>query len=189
MVVAELSWLMLMSNCKKITKIYKEYAEELKRFASSRFSSKEDSEDVVHDIFLKLLDKTHLLECCERIGGYLIQATKYESLSLKRKQRVQVASEFIAELPDERPTLIAEKVELESLSFSLAVAIADLPQGKARSTVESFYLEEKSCEFIAKDLGISVNTVLSHLHRFRRRAGKLIAAANAKSKTAPFGEF
>ena len=172
-----------------IKKLYEDYAKHMKDFSQRRFCSQEESEDVVHDIFLKLIDRTELIENRSQIGGYLTQATRNESLSqLRRKKRFKDC-DYIDEMPDCRPEIIEEKQSFERLSEAFRAAITAMPAGSAKRVASMFYLKNRSTFQIAADLGLSQNTVLSHLHRFRKRLKGLVASHEKIEALEPFGLF
>src|SRR5688572_9425919 len=88
-------------------KIFREHYDSLSNYAFSILRSKDDAEDVVQDVFIKIWQKTPQVIETPQIKFYLITAVKNSCISFLRKQGrhvfVQPEDAHLHTLPNEPP--------------------------------------------------------------------------------------
>lgn len=147
--------------------IYLRYYSRMKRFACRYVLFEEDAENIVHDIFLELLEREEILSSHMNLLAFLFTAVKNKSIDHLRRQSIkQRTSE---ELKEEYA--IALQMSLDSLeAFDLNMfsennietilqnAINSLPE-KCREIFILSKIEGEKQKAIAQKLHISINTV------------------------------
>lgn len=137
-------------------RLFKEYYNTLANYAFSIVKNKEDAEDVVQDVFIKLWQNSPAVINTAQVKFYLYTATKNTCISLLRKQagKTFVQPEAIPEtLPDaDSKSLSADP----SLFIQQALSLLP-PQCLAIFKLSRF--GKLTYQQIADELGISVKTV------------------------------
>src|SRR5262249_3794902 len=142
-----------------------------------------DVEDILQDVFYKLVEANRLLMPIDHITGWLFRVARNRIIDLFRKTKMQSFSDsFLADdevdelrfedlVPstDDGPDAqYARKVLLDELEL----AIGELPK-EQRDVFVAHELEGRSFEKIAGETGLSINTLLSRKRyavlRLRRR--------------------
>lgn len=147
---------------------YDQYASMLYRLALSRVNSREDAEDVVQEVFLKLMASYHKIRDDDHARAWLVRVTINQSNDClrRKKQRAWLPFEAIAELAaeDETPSPIL------SITMDPTSAIPD----KIRSVILLHYLEGYPLTEVATMLGISHSAAKMRLARGRKILEELI---------------
>jgi len=153
-------------------RIYREYAPLVNRTAWGVLASREDAEDVLHTVFLKLLRKGLPPEFQKSPKAYFYRAAVNVSLDVLKSRR-------------RHPTLHpadAERLEAsypssphfdEELHQQLYAAIAQLPVESAEILLLR-HMQNKSPAHIMETLGVSRAVVAVRLFRARARLKKLL---------------
>lgn len=168
----------------------------LRNFIRRRVPDAADAEDILQDVFRKLVEANRLLMPIDHVTGWLFRVARNRIIDLWREQRsgrsvdaetnaqtnsLRYPSEEGAELlrfedllpsPDAGPEAhYARNVMLEELEL----ALNDLPK-EQREVFVAHELEGRSFKELAAETGVSVNTLLSrkryavlHLRRRLRR--------------------
>lgn len=138
--------------------IYDCYADMLYRLAYSHLQSREDAEDVVHEVFIKYLHAANHFRDAEHEQAWLIRVTVntcYDSLR-KKKYRMHVPLDEIEE------TVAKEDEPLSDVSHMLE----ELPP-KYKTVMLLYYFEGYSVEEISHILKLSKSAVKMRLSRGR----------------------
>ena len=150
-----------------VLQVFAETREALLRFLLSRGASTADAEDILQEVYLKLL--------ADRLGpvaeprAYLYKMTNNHFLGLRRTadRRARREEDWVGahggndgEL-DERPSIEAELIAREQLVILQRVLDA-LPE-RTRGIFRRFRIDGEPQRQIATDLGISVSAVEKHL--------------------------
>lgn len=141
--------------------LYSRYWKKLFALAFHKLQSRQDAEDIVHDIFASIWVRRKELEI-QSVGSYLSVAVKYRILEYFNKaihQPVPVSEELPASTSAGQLT---EKLESQILVRLLQEKIQQLPE-KCRLVFEQSRIEGKSNPEIARDLNISRKTVEKHI--------------------------
>jgi len=143
----------------------------LRNFISRRVPDPRDAEDILQDVFYKLVEANRLLMPIEHVTGWLFRVARNRITDLFRKRRharfsdTAVADEGdeLLQLEDLLPSpdagpdaLYARNVLLDELEL----AIEELPEDQ-REVFVAHELEGRSFKEIAAETGLNVNTLLS----------------------------
>jgi RNA polymerase sigma factor (sigma-70 family) len=155
----------------------------LRNFIRRRVPDPRDAEDILQDVFYKLVEANRMLMPIDHVAGWLFRVARNQIIDLFRQQRpenfsdITVAGEEgeLLRLEDLLPSpeagpeaLYARNVLLEELEL----AVDELPDEQRRVFV-AHELEGRGFKEIAAETGVSVNTLLSRkryavLHLRRR---------------------
>lgn len=155
----------------------------LRNFIRRRVPDPRDAEDILQDVFYKLVEANRMLMPIDHVAGWLFRVARNQIIDLFRRQRPESFSDItvadeegeLLRLEDLLPSpaagpeaLYARKVLLEELEL----AVDELPDEQRRVFV-AHELEGRGFKEIAAETGVSVNTLLSRkryavLHLRRR---------------------
>src|SRR5262245_27927089 len=153
----------------------------LRSFIRRRVRDRRDAEDILQDVFYKLVEANRLLMPIDHVTGWLFRVARNRITDFFRaKMPVRFADAFASDedlrqleellpSPDAGPeALYARNVLLQELEL----AIDELP-AEQRAVFIAHELEGRSFKDIAAETGVSVNTLLSRKRyavlRLRRR--------------------
>lgn len=141
--------------------LYSRYWKKLFTLAFHKLQSRQDAEDIVHDIFASLWVRRHELNI-QSTEAYLAVAVKYKILEYFNK-----AIHHTLPVPEELPAStgagqLTNKLESEILARLVQEKVQQLPE-KCRIVFEQSRIEGKSNPEIARDLNISRKTVEKHI--------------------------
>src|SRR5262247_3129388 len=167
----------------RIAEVIKREQLRLRNFIRRRVPDSSDAEDVLQDVFSKLVEANRLLMPIDHVTGWLFRVARNRIIDLFRRTKTESFSDsFVADdeydelhfedllpSPDAGPDAeYARKVLLDELEL----AIDELPK-EQRDVFVAHELEGRSFEKIAGETGVSVNTLLSRKRyavlRLRRR--------------------
>lgn len=145
---------------KKVQVYFDKYADLICNYACSYLNNRDEAEDVVQEIFLRILKKEEFLLSNDlAVKTYLLNAVRNSCINLlKKKNTVFYTADIINyQILDEEFATIDEKVIQQ-----LQKEIFELPPQTQKIIIGIFYRSLKYKE-IAAELNISVNTVKSLL--------------------------
>ncbi len=149
-----------------VLKLYDQYADHVYRFAYSYLGNGEDAEDIVQDVFLKLLQKDIFI-IPEKEKSYLMSMTANACKDLLKSGDVR----FKVPFDDVLNTVLGEfMTEQESEVF---LVLKSLPE-KYRSVIHLHYYEGYTIKEIAKILKISASAVSMRLTRGKNELKNLL---------------
>jgi RNA polymerase sigma factor (sigma-70 family) len=143
----------------------------LRNFIRRRVPDPRDAEDVLQDVFYKLVEANRLLMPIDHITGWLFRVARNRITDLFRKKKPERLSDYAVNYedderlqfddllpsPDAGPeALYARHVLLDELEL----AIDELPD-EQRQVFVAHELEGRSFKDMAAETGVSVNTLLS----------------------------
>lgn len=146
----------------RITDVVQREQSRLRDFIRRRVPDPRDAEDVLQDVFYRLVEANRLLMPIDHITGWLFRVARNRITDLfRKKQPERIDDELrIEELlpsPDGGPDAIyARNVLLEEL----AEALDELPD-EQREVFIAHELEGRSFKDIAGETGAGINTLLS----------------------------
>src|SRR3989449_1148676 len=158
----------------RISEVVKREQSRLRNFIRRRVPDPRDAEDILQDVFYKLVEANRLLMPIEHVTGWLFRVARNRITDLFRKKRPEsfsdtavpgedVEDDELLELegllpsPDAGPeALYARNVLLDELEL----AIDELPE-EQREVFVAHELEGRSFKEMAAATGVSVNTLLS----------------------------
>jgi RNA polymerase sigma factor (sigma-70 family) len=162
---------MAVDQDQRISDVVKREQSRLRNFIRRRVSDPGDAEDILQDVFFRLVEANRLLMPIDHVTGWLYRVAKNRIIDLFRKQQPETFSQ--AAVVDEN----GEALRLEDLLPSedagpdalylrgvlldeLESAIAELPQ-EQREVFVAHEVAGHSFKDISADTGVSVNTLLS----------------------------
>lgn len=131
-------------------------------YASQFLGNKKDAEDIVQDVYVKVLERDGLVFEQEKVmKTYLFRSVRNASLDrLGKHDAMQFAIEFInQEVREESFVAFDENILVEIIS-----QINLLPL-KTRKVITEVFVSGKRYKEVADELGVSVNTVKTLLQR------------------------
>jgi RNA polymerase sigma-70 factor (family 1) len=130
--------------------------------ANAYFLLKDDQEakDLAQDFLFEFWHKRLYLRLEGDIKGYLYRSIYNKCLNLKRKQTLQHQKQVF--LMQEEPSFEENEGRREQDYELLQIAIDDLPPQR-REILQRIYFEEKKYQEAADEMGISLNTLKTHL--------------------------
>src|SRR4051812_18349521 len=138
----------------------------LRDFIRRRVPDPRDAEDVLQDVFSKLVEANRLLMPIDHVTGWLFRVARNRITDLFRKKKPESFDEDTLTLeellpsPDDGPdALYVRNLFLEELED----ALDELPE-EQREVFVAHELEGRSFKEIAGETGVSINTLLSRKH-------------------------
>lgn len=162
---------MALEQDQHISEVVKRERSRLSNFIRRRVPDPLDAEDVLQDVFYRLVEANRLLMPIEHITGWLFRVARNRITDLFRKKEPENFSDLgivddddemlqfedLLPSPDEGPeALYSRKIMLEQMK----VALNELPQ-EQRDVFLAHEIEGRSFKEIAEQSGVSVNTLLS----------------------------
>lgn len=140
-----------------LEKMIEKYSDMVYRLALTRTKTKENSEDVYQEVFLKLSKKLPNFENEEHEKAWLIRVTINCSKNL-------LNSNFFKYTTEMKEEILFETKERHDIYY----AVQELPL-KYRTIIHLYYYENYKIEEISKILHIKENTIKSRLLRARKK--------------------
>ncbi len=155
----------------RISEVVEREQSRLRNFIRRRVPDPRDAEDILQDVFYKLVEANRLLMPIEHVTGWLFRVARNRIADLFRKKRPESFGEAAFEgedgevlqiedllpSPDAGPdALYVRSVLLDELEL----ALDELPEDQ-RDVFVAHELEGRSFKRMAAETGVSVNTLLS----------------------------
>ena len=162
---------MALEQDQRISEVVKREQSRLRNFIRRRVPDPGDAEDILQDVFYRLVEANRLLMPIEHVTGWLFRVARNRITDLFRKKEPENFSgldiadeddevsqfEDLLPSPDGGPeALYARKVLLDELQR----ALAELPK-EQRDVFLAHEFEGRSFKEIADTTGVSLNTLLS----------------------------
>jgi len=162
---------MALDQDQRISEVVKREQSRLRNFIRRRVPDPRDAEDILQDVFYKLVEANRLLMPIEHVTGWLFRVARNRITDLFRKKKPERFSDTgVADEDDERlrvedllpspdagpEALYARSVLLDELEL----AVAELPK-EQRDVFVAHELDGRSFKEMAAETGLSVNTLLS----------------------------
>jgi len=156
---------------RRISEIVAEQRARLRNFIRRRVPDPLDAEDILQDVFYRLVEANRLLMPIEHVTGWLFRVARNRITDLFRKKkpqsfedaRVEEESGELLQIEDLLPSREAgpEAVYVQNLLLEeLELALEELPD-EQREAFVGHELEGRSFKEMARETGVSVNTLLS----------------------------
>lgn len=163
-----LKWLQK-DDTRAFKELYHRYWKKVYGSAFKRLKNKEQSEEIVQEIFVTLWSNRQALKVRSSLGGYLYASVKNQVIDRYRKELVrQKHTEALKVTYKEDAHSIEEIYHLKELLQTIELGVQKLPD-KCRSVYELSRKEYKTNKEIAHHLGISEKTVENHLTKALNR--------------------
>lgn len=173
-----LEWMPIEQD-QQISEVVEREQSRLRNFIRRRVADPRDVEDILQDVFYKLVEANRLLMPIDHVTGWLFQVARNRITDLFRKKRPEnfsdqardinargedrLESGELSQLEDLLPAPDAGPEALyvrHVLLDELELAIAELP-AEQRAVFVAHELEGKSFKEMAAESGVGVNTLLS----------------------------
>jgi len=151
-----------------LEKLYCRHHEMVLRTAYRLTGSMGDAEDVLHSVFVKLMQREEEFEDDANLGPYLHRAAVNTALDILRRRRRTVPLEAVPASREAVEESQFRRVSNAELGERLRVALTTLSAHAAEVFVLR-HVEGCSNQEIGRLLGISWGSVAVTLHRARRR--------------------
>ena len=174
---------MMLEQDQRIAETIKREQSRLRNFIRSRVADPRDVEDILQDVFYKLVEANRLLMPIEHVTGWLFRVARNRIIDLFRSTKAERLGDSVV-IDDEDDELHFEDLlpspdggpdaeyARNALLHELELAIDELPK-EQRDVFVAHELEGRSFEQIAAASGVSLNTLLSRKRyavlRLRRR--------------------
>jgi RNA polymerase sigma-70 factor (family 1) len=123
--------------------------------------NEQESKDLVQTLFLDIWEKKLYLHFHDDLKGYLFRAIKNRCLNQLEKMHTQLkAKKGYAGLQEETGGSYMEKQP--EYSHQLSTALNNMPTQK-RTAIQIVYLHGKRYQEAAADMGISINSLKTHI--------------------------
>jgi len=143
---------------RRIADVVEREESRLRNFIRRRVPDPRDAEDVLQDVFFRLVEANSLLMPIEHVTGWLFQVARNRITDLFRKKKEEALEfEDLLPSPDEGPDAVYER---RVLLDEIAAAVAELPPDQ-RDVFVAHEIEGRSFKEIAAETGVNVNTLLS----------------------------
>ena len=162
---------MALEQDQRISEVVKREQSRLRNFIRRRVPDPSDAEDIVQDVFYKLVEANRLLMPIEHVTGWLFRVARNRITDLFRKKRPELFSDTavageegeLLQIEDLLPSPDAgpEALYLRNLLLDeLELALDELPD-EQREVFVAHELEGRSFKALVEETGVSVNTLLS----------------------------
>jgi len=162
---------MALEQDERISEVVKREGSRLRNFIRRRVADPRDVEDVLQDVFYRLVEANRLLMPIDHVTGWLFRVARNRITDLFRKKTPELFSDTAVageegELLQIEDLLPSPDAGPEALYFrnllldELELALDELPD-EQREVFIAHELEGRSFKELAAETGVSVNTLLS----------------------------
>jgi RNA polymerase sigma factor (sigma-70 family) len=154
----------------RISEVVRQQQSRLRNFIRRRVPDSRDAEDILQDVFHKLVEANRLLMPIEHVAGWLFRVARNRITDLLRKKKPESFSDAVTDEDGEMPRLEdllpsadsgPEAIYLRNVLLdALELAVDELPE-EQREVFVAHELEGRSFKEMAAETGVSVNTLLS----------------------------
>jgi len=145
--------------------LYKKYSRRLLKFSFSILKSREESENILQDVFLNLWENRHKVENDSSVKYYIFTIAYNSSISLIReKARETKFIDFLKLRQNLAQEPVNVELEFNELKNRIDQIIDHLPQ-RQKEVYRLHRDEGLKYHEIAEKLKISVNTIENHMSR------------------------
>jgi RNA polymerase sigma-70 factor (ECF subfamily) len=157
------------SDSQDFDTLYLDNFQALHRYAFTILNDSELAEEMVHQVFLKILERKDPLNVHTSLKAYLFRSVNNECLNYIKHQKVKQTYQLYATNEmDNFPETPSSKLSYKELELQLKRAINDLPE-QCRTIFQLSRFEELKYAQIADQLGISIKTVEAQMSKALKR--------------------
>jgi len=157
--------LMKAGNSFAFEKLYFKYSKKLYNFAFNILKSKEDSEELVQNVFMKIWETRSEIKVELSFGSYIFRIAKNILLNqLKKRINEKVYMDYLQAIPENIIFHVEQELNFLELNQEIKRLIGELPEKRR----EIFLLSRNdglSYKEIAEKLNISVNTINTQISK------------------------
>ncbi|MBD3749770.1 MAG: RNA polymerase sigma-70 factor [Sphingobacteriales bacterium] len=153
-----------LGNQKVFDELYQKHYKNLFMLSFKYTRDQEITEEVVHDVFIKIWNQASSIIITQSLAGYLARAVVNTSINVIRKNKLinEHQEKYEVELFTDFEENQDEAMGLEQKLIQLEMAIEKLPSQCKKVLLMSKFQKLKQQE-IADELDISIKTVKNHL--------------------------
>jgi RNA polymerase sigma factor (sigma-70 family) len=162
---------MALEQDQRISEVVKREGSRLRNFIHRRVADPRDAEDVLQDVFYRLVEANRLLMPIDHVTGWLFRVARNRITDLFRKKKPELFGDAASEDEEGESLQIEDLLPSpdagpEALYFrnllldELELALDELPEDQ-REVFVAHELEGRSFKELAAETGVSVNTLLS----------------------------
>lgn len=141
--------------------IWKDHHDQLLNFINKRVKNRDESEDILQDVFLKILSKIDTLKDSSKLQAWIYQMTRNAIVDYFRKKNNLSGAEIQEEKSDE-----VEQNAMNEAASWIGYYVDSLPENY-RDTLVMYEMQGLAQKEIAERLGISYVNVRSLIQRGR----------------------
>jgi RNA polymerase sigma-70 factor (ECF subfamily) len=157
---------------RRVEKLFKEHFHAAVYIAQKIVSSRHVAEDVVQDVFIRMLEMD--MEALESPVKFLYASVRNGAIDYIRRNARLINSALTPDvMRDDSLESLMEEVEHAENLTKLLHAIEQLPE-QSREVVKLVCLSDCSYQEVASRLGISLSTVKTHMYRSFKRLRELL---------------
>jgi RNA polymerase sigma factor (sigma-70 family) len=164
---------MALQQDQRVSEVVEREQSRLRNFIRRRVPDPRDAEDILQDVFYKLVEANRLLMPIDHVTGWLFRVAGNRITDLFRKRKPERFSDIAARSDDDDDELMQLEDLLPSpdagpealyarqvLLHELELAVGELPK-EQREAFVAHELEGRSFKEMSAASGVSVNTLLS----------------------------
>ena len=158
----------------RISEVVRRERSRLLNFIRRRVPDPNDAEDVLQDVFYKLVEANRLLMPIDHVASWLFRVARNRIIDLFRKKEPEgdelTGLEDVLASPEAGPEALLEQ---NALVDELEAALDELPE-KQRAVFVAHVLEGRSFREMAEQTGVNMNTLLARNRYAVRRLRELL---------------
>ena len=144
-----------------IERLFKQHYRAMYRLASVLMHDDDESKDIVHDVFARLLTGEFPLHEATA-GAFLLSCVRNQCLNVMRDRKIHERARQLLMLESEISSRAGEDIESEVIA--LYQAVADLFPPVCREVILLHYRDRLTYREIAERMGVSETTVYRYLN-------------------------
>jgi RNA polymerase sigma-70 factor (ECF subfamily) len=153
----------------KIDEVWLEFQRKLFLFIRSRVETSEDAEDILNDVFARLIGKVNDGNVPDNISSWLYHVTKNRIVDYYR------AKKTFDKLPDDLAQKSADMSAVKQLAKCMLPMIQALPEMYQQPLILS-EIEGKQYKEVAAELDLTVSAIKSRILRGREKLHKSLVS-------------
>ena len=150
----------MMDKKRHIERLFRLHYRAMYRLASVLLHDDDESKDIVHDVFARLLTGEFPLQEATA-GAFLLSCVRNQCLNVMRDRKIHERARQLLMLESEFSSKPAEDIDAEVVA--LYQAVADLFPPVCREVILLHFRDRMTYREIAKRLSVSETTVYRHL--------------------------
>jgi RNA polymerase sigma-70 factor (ECF subfamily) len=160
-------------------KLFEDLYAELVIYANRYLFDRNQSEDIVQEVFVYLWEKSDMIMLKGTLKGYMYAMVRYKCLNVLKTIKVTDANRALAlhaVFDSEEQSEIFTAEENNSILYNQVLKILENLPVQMRTIVRLRFINNYRYVEIAEELGVSVNTVKTQLKRAKIKVSKQIIA-------------